>query len=165
MSALTFSQCRKSDVAPSLPPESATGTNNAGYLADGSGLVPRDRMGAAGTNLAYKLGTTARTAWSDLGILDTQDNNAPFVPIQAAGLVLEEGRNCAFGTGKGVPTAFCVTPTGSFTTISPAAGTLTITRLDRPTNLVAGRFVFVGTDRMTGQQVRVTQRRFDFRAQ
>jgi hypothetical protein len=156
--------CHKNDSSPSLPAETTSGANKSGCLVEGRVLLPRDAGGRSGTNLGFRLGTTAGTSNFTLGISDLQDPNAPFtVEITADSLLLEEGKTYPFSISshQGVVQGHCVG--GSrYDTQGPSSGTLTITRLDRPAQLLAGQFEFVATDKQTGRQVRVTQGRFDY---
>lgn len=162
---LLTSQCRKNDVAPSLPPETTVGANRAGCLVNEHILVPRDTWGRSGTSLAFRLGTTAATATFSLGISDEQNAQTPLVLLRADSLVLEQGKSYPISwtkKGQGGAQAECIAPGGRYLTTSPGSGTLTITRLDRQANLLAGRFDFVATNQQTGEQVRITHGRFDY---
>ncbi|MDO7888135.1 hypothetical protein [Hymenobacter cheonanensis] len=111
------------------------------------------------------MGTTAATSNFSLGISDEQNTQAPLVIIRADSLLLEEGKSYPISwtkTGQGVAQGECVTAAGSYVTTAPGSGTLTITRLDRQATVLAGRFEFVATDRQTGNQVQITQGRFDY---
>ena len=166
VSVLTLTQCQKSAVVPALPPETTTGANKAGCVVEGQVLIPRDQGGKSGTNLAFRLGTTAADAHFSLGISDLQDSSQPFILLTADSLVLAEGTSYpfAFSAHQGVVQARCLTATGSYTTTGPTSGTLTMTKLDRQARLLAGRFEFVATNQATGRQVTVTQGRFDYKS-
>ena len=168
LNCLFLTQCKKNAVAPALPPESTSGANKSGCLVDGQVLVPRDARGRSGTNLALRLSKTAEDAIFSLSLADQEASSGPYVEIQADSLVLEEGKSYSFSASphRGVVQGNCFTTDGGvYTTTTAASGTLTITRLDRPAKLLAGRFEFVGTDKATGKQVHVTAGRFDFQDQ
>lgn len=168
LNCLLLTQCKKNASAPALPPETTSGANKAGCLVDGQVLVPRDAGGRSGTNLAFRLSTTASEATFSLSILDQGDSSGPFVEIKADSLVLEEGKSYSFSASphRGVVQGNCFTNGGGvYSTTAAGAGTLTITRLDRQAKLLAGRFEFIGTDKTTGKQLHVTAGRFDFQHQ
>lgn len=165
--SLLLLQCHTEPVR-ALPPQSTSGANKAGCLVDGQVLVPRDARGRAGTSLGFRLSTTASQASFALGLSDEADESMPFVELSADSLVLVEGQSYPFSASAhgGVVKGSCFTRSGGvYTSTVPASGTLTITRVDRAAKLLAGRFEFVGTDRVTGQQVRITDGRFDFQMQ
>jgi hypothetical protein len=167
LSLLLLGQCQTKDVA-ALPPASSSGANTVGCLVDGQVLVPRDGHGKSGLTLGFRLSTTAAEATLSVSLHDVTDTSKPLVEISADSIVLAEGQPYPFSVSahRGVVTGTCFTNAGgTYLTSGPASGTLTITRLDRAAKLLAGRFEFVGTDRTTGKQVRVTQGRFDFQSQ
>jgi hypothetical protein len=165
VTTLSLTQCHQSNVTPALPPESTTGANKSGCVVEGQVLVPRDKAGKSGTNLAFRLGSTASSSNFSLGIRDLQDDSKPFIMLTADSLVLAEGQSYpfTFSAHKGVVQAVCLTATGGYTTTMPTSGTLTITKLDRQAMLLAGRFEFVATNQATGRQVSITQGRFDYK--
>lgn len=165
VTTLGLTQCHQSEIVPLLPPESTMGANKSGCVVEGQLLVPWDKGGKSGTNLAVRLGTTASTSNFSLGISDLQDNSKPFIMLTADSLVLTEGKSYpfTFSAHKGVVQAVCLTATGGYTTTMPTSGTPTITKLDQQALLLAGRFEFVATNQATGRQVTITQGRFDYK--
>lgn len=159
-----LTQCQ-SEALEALPPESTSGANTAGCLVDGQVLVPREKWGRAGLSLGFRLSTVAKDASFSLDLSDEQDVSKPFLQLRADSLVLVAGQSYPFSASahRGVVQGSCLlSDGGSYRTTVPTSGTLTITRLDRQAQLLAGRFEFVGTNPATGKQVRITQGRFDF---
>lgn len=165
--SLLLVHCQPKQVE-ALPPASTSGAHTIGCLVDGQVLVARDGHGKPGLHLGFRLGTTPTDATFSVSLSDETDSSRPFVEVRADSIVLTEGQSYPFGAAGhgGVVTGSCFTSAGGvYLTNAPASGTLTITRLDRAAKLLAGRFEFVGTDRTTGKQVRVTDGRFDFQVQ
>ena len=156
-----LTQCGKKDPAPQLPPETTIGANTAGCRVEGKILVPRNKWPTGGLTLAYGFARAGRAALS-FGIVDAQDPEYPLVRIEMDKAILQEGRTYRFGTQKGDPRAIYFGTAGDYRKQDADPGELTITRLDSAQHIIAGRFYFVGT-LTTGQQVRVTEGRFDFR--
>ncbi|MFC6225297.1 DUF6252 family protein [Hymenobacter artigasi] len=96
--------------------------------------------------------------------MDAQDAAYPTVSIEVPATVLEQGRTYPLGTYQGESQAICFLGS-DYRSQDLNPGELTITRIDSAQHIVAGRFQFTGTQKASGQQVRVTEGRFDFRYQ
>lgn len=84
------------------------------------------------------------------------------VSITTDSLLVEEGKTYPFRREKGYPYAV-YDADKLYPKRNQDEGELTITRFDRVQGILAGRFHFVGTNPESGQQVHVTEGRFDVR--
>ncbi len=161
LALFTLSQCKKHNEAPQLPPETTVGANKAGCKIDGRVLVPRSRWTTEG--LGFRLDNRGRGKISSFGfsILDAQVRPSPFLLVEMDSVILKEGQTYLFKTTKGNPQATCFDGNYQYIKRNQDNGELIITRLDSAKNIISGRFNFVGTDKNTGQQIQVTEGRFD----
>lgn len=164
LALVTLSQCKKNDSSPQLPPETTSGAMTFGCLIDGRLFVPRDGRGQPGLSVQYVNLGSGKGGGYYLNIPATnwQPNPTEGVNIETDSLLVEEGKTYPFKVGKGNPQAF-YSSGAQYTKRDQDAGELTITRFDRTQGIIAGRFHFVGTNTATGQQIRVTEGRFDVR--
>ena len=160
VAALTCTQCFGPEAKPKLPPETVTGANTVGCKVNGAVLVPRNRWTNQGLSLRIDVRGEAEPSRFGFAIIDFKAEGNPMVIIDVDSVVLRTGQAYPFVLGQ--------RQTGVRARYSAAqdyvadAGELTITRLDRAEKVLAGRFQFTATDSLTGQQVRVTEGRFDF---
>ena len=162
LALLTLTQCKKKDVAPQLPPETMVGAMTFGCKIDGRVFVPRDGRGKPGLEVHYvNLGEGKGGGYYlNIPASDFRTNPIERVSVTADSLLVEEGKTYSFKTSKGSAQAFYAIG-NQYQKLDQDEGELTITRFDRTTGILAGRFHFVGTDKTTGRQVRVTDGRFD----
>jgi hypothetical protein len=158
----TLSQCKKDDGGPQLPPETTTGANKAGCKIDGQVLIPRSRWTTEG--LSFRLVNLGESNPSRFGfsIVDAQVRPSPYLLMEMDSVVLREGQTYQFKTTRGNPQVTYYSGNNSYIKRDQDDGEITITRLDKTKNIISGRFNFVGTETSTGQQVQVTEGRFDF---
>lgn len=135
-----------------------------GCKIDGRVFVPRDGRGQPGLYVRYVNLGSGRGGGYFLNIpaTDWRPNPTEGVNIETDSLLLEEGKTYPFKTTKGSAQAF-YSSGAEYRKRDQDAGELTITRFDRTQGILAGRFHFVGTNKSTGQQVHVTEGRFDVR--
>ncbi|QIL78437.1 DUF6252 family protein [Hymenobacter sp. HDW8] len=160
---LLLSQCQKKDPSP-LPLETRTGAMTFGCKIDGRVFGPRDGRGKPGLEVHYvHLGEGKGGGYYlNIPASDFRLNPIERVSVTADSLLVEEGKTYSFQTSKGSAQAFYARG-NQYQKLEQDTGELTITRFDRTTGILAGRFHFVGTDKTTGRQVHVTDGRFDVR--
>lgn len=161
---LCLAQCRKKDPSPQLPPESTTGAMTFGCKIDGRVFVPRDYYTRTGLYVQYVNLGSGKGGGYYLNIPATNwaSKEIDAVRISTDSLLVQEGKTYVFSTGKG--SAHAEYDSGPvYKKRDQDAGELTITRFDAQQGILSGRFDFVGTDKATGQQVKVTEGRFDVR--
>ena len=161
---LLLAQCKKKDPAPQLPPETTTGAMTFGCKVDGRVFVPRNGRGQLGIFVQYVDLGLGKGGGYYLNIPATnwQPNPVEGLSITTDSLLVKEGEKYAFKNGKGNAHAFYELGT-VYQKRDQDPGELTITRFDPAQGIISGRFAFVGTNAATGQQVRVTEGRFDVR--
>ncbi|WP_035557485.1 hypothetical protein [Hymenobacter sp. IS2118] len=126
--------------------------------------VTRDAKGRAGLFVQYTYLGAGKGGGYFLSIPATnwKPNPVEAVRIATDSLLVEEGKTYAFKNTKGSPRASCSFD-ARYAKLDQDPGELTITRFDPSQRILSGRFHFVGTDKSTGKQVRVTDGRFDIR--
>ncbi len=161
---LTVNCSKKKDPGPQLPAETTTGAMTFGCKIDGRVFVPRDEFSKTGLFAQYvNLGTGRGGGYFlDIPAIDWKSSNSELVSITTDSLLVEEGKTYPFQERKGSARAFTAS-NATYTKRDQDPGELTITRFDRTQGIISGRFHFVGTDPSTGNQVRVTDGRFDVR--
>ena len=161
---LTINGCLKKDANPALPPETMTGAMTFGCKVDGRVFHPRNGKGRDGLYVQYvNLGASKGGGYYlNIPARDWKQEPSEGVQLTTDSLLVEEGKTYPFMTGKGQ--AYARYSRGNyFEKLNQDAGELTITRFDRTQGILSGRFHFIGTNQTTGQQVRVTDGRFDVR--
>jgi hypothetical protein len=164
LTLLALNGCKKKDPAPQLPPETTTGAMTFGCKIDGRVFVPRNSFSKTGLYVQYvNLGSGKGGGYFlNIPATDWESKVIDAVRITTDSLLVEEGKTYAFKTTKG--NAHAAYDSGpEYQKLDQDPGELTITRFDRAQRILSGRFHFVGTDQATGQQVRVTDGRFDVR--
>jgi hypothetical protein len=164
LTLLTLSQCKKKDPSPELPPETTTGAMTFGCKIDGRVFVPRDYYTRTGLYVQYvNLGSGKGGGYFlNIPATDWASKEIDAVRITTDSLLVQEGKTYSFRTSKGNPHAeYDSGPI--YKKLDQDDGQLTITRFDPAQGILSGRFNFVGTNKATGQQVHVTDGRFDVR--
>jgi hypothetical protein len=163
LALFSLSQCKKDDEAPQLPPETTTGANQAGCRINGQVLIPRSKGRTEGLTFAFINRGNGRTPSFFLAFVDAQASPFRSVVLEMDSLVLREGQTYPFRTPGGRRQASHFDGKQDYIKRDQDQGELTITRLDSTQRILSGRFHFVGTDKNSGQQVQVTDGRFDLR--
>jgi hypothetical protein len=161
----SFSRCKKDDD-PQLPPETTTGANTFGCKVNGKVFVPRDGNGRPGLFCQYVyLGNGPGGGWS-LNIPAYNYSTERGVSIVTDSLFLEENKVYEFKTTKGNAKAFYRVNINRgvdvFPKIDNESGQLFVTKHDLTNRILSGTFSFIGTNG-TGEQVNITEGRFDIR--
>lgn len=161
---LCLAQCRTKDPAPQLPPETTTGAMTFGCKIDGRVFVPRNYYTRTGLYVQYVYLGPGKGGGYFLNIpaVDWAADPIEGVSITTDSLLVQEGQTYSFKNAKGSVKAFYSSDV-EYHKLDPDDGQLTITRFDAQQGIVSGRFNFVGTNKSTGRQVRVTDGRFDVR--
>ncbi|AIZ65409.1 hypothetical protein PK28_17200 (plasmid) [Hymenobacter sp. DG25B] len=161
---LLLSQCKKHEASPQLPPETTIGAMTFGCKVDGRIFLPKDGAGQLGLYVQYvNLGTEPDGDSYFLNIPAVRWRPSPSegIHITADSLLVEEGKTYSFKNSKGSAQASYRSSPNTYQKLDQDEGELTITRFDRTQGILSGRFHFVGTNAQTGQQVQVTDGRFD----
>jgi len=161
---LLLTQCTKKDPTPQLPAETTTGAMTFGCKIDGRVFVPRDYYTRTGLYVQYVNLGSGKGGGYFLNIPATDWAGKPIegVGITTDSLLVQEGKTYPFKTKKGNAKAFYFAD-NQYQKLYQDSGALTITRFDPGQGILSGRFYFVGTNKITGQQVQVTDGRFDVR--
>lgn len=163
LALFTLSQCKKDNAAPQLPPETTTGANKVGCRVNGQVLVPRSKGRTEGLQFGFINRANGRIPMFFLAFVDAEVSPFRSVMLEVDSLVLREGQTYPFRTPGGRHQASHFDGKQDYIKRDQDQGELTITRLDSVQRILSGRFHFVGTDRNSGQQVQVTEGRFDLR--
>ncbi len=159
-----FCQCRKDKEEPQLPPETTTGAMTFGCKINGKVFVPRDGNGHPGLFCQYvNLGSGPGGGWYlNIPATDWKPNPPEGVNIETDSLLISQGQTYQFKNAKGFPRAFY--DNGDvYPKLDNDLGELTITKFDQTNRIISGTFSFIGTNVSTGQQVSITEGRFDIR--
>lgn len=161
---LLLTQCTKKDPTPQLPAETTSGAMTFGCKIDGRVFVPRNYYTHDGLYVQYvNLGPGKGGGYFlNIPATDWAAKPTQAVRISTDSLLVQEGKTYPFRTSKGSAQAEYHATT-DYPKLNPDDGELTITRFDPARGIISGRFNFVGTDKSTGRQVRVTDGRFDVR--
>ena len=161
---LLLSHCKKNKTdEPQLPPETTTGENTFGCKINGKVFVPKDGRGKPGLFVQYiNLGNGPGGGWF-LNIPAT--NWKPTMPegisIETDSLLVIEGNSYFFKNKKGFPRAFYDNQI-SFIVLDNN-GKLIITKFDISKRILSGKFSFIATNTTNGDQLNITEGRFDVR--
>ena len=161
---LCLAQCRKKDPSPQLPPETTTGAITFGCKIDERVFVPRNYYARTGLYVQYvNLGSGKGSGYFlNIPATDWASEQVDAIRITTDSLLVQEGKTYPFRTSKGSAHAEYDSGPG-YKKLDQNDGQLTITRFDPSQGILSGRFNFVGTDKPTGQQVHVTDGRFNGR--
>lgn len=163
----SFSQCKKKQQEPELPPETTTGAMTFGCKINGKVFVPRDGRGKPGLYVQYvNLGTRPGGGWH-LNIPAYNYSTNKGVSIETDSLFLVEGMTYQFKTTIGTANAFYRENTSNggvkvYPKLDNETGSLTITKHDQVQRILAGTFSFVGSDG-NNTKINITEGRFDIR--
>lgn len=161
---LLLTQCTKKNPTPQLPPETTTGAMTFGCKIDGRVFVPRNFYTRTGLYVQYVYLGPGKGGGYFLNIpaTDWAAETIEAVRITTDSLLVQEGQTYQFRTSKGSAHAEYHSSV-DYEKLDQDNGELTITHFDANQGIISGRFNFVGTDKSTGRQVRVTDGRFDVR--
>jgi hypothetical protein len=157
---LLSSRCKKDKFE--LPPETTTGAMTFGCKVNGKVFVPRDGRGQPGLFCQYvNLGEGEGGGW----FLNIPAGNWQISPIESVhietdSLLVEEGVIYDFKNQKGFPHAFYF-KSREYRKLDNNTGWLHITTHDKARRILAGTFEFVGTNTSTGENISITEGRFD----
>jgi len=163
LAIFTFSKCKKENDEMTLPPETAIGAMTFGCKINGKVFVPRDGNGRPGLYVQYvNLGNVPGGGWHlNIPAIDWKSSSPILsIHIETDSLLVLEGMMYSFKNSKGNPIAF---HDASDTYLAlDNSGNLFIKKHDQVNHILSGTFSFVGTN-SSGQQVHITEGRFDIR--
>lgn len=135
-----------------------------GCKIDGRVFVPRNYYTRTGLYVQYVYLGPGKGGGYFLNIpaTDWAAETIEAVRITTDSLLVQEGKTYPFRTSKGSAHAEYHASV-DYEKLDQDDGQLTITRFDAQQGIISGRFNFVGADKSTGRQVRVTDGRFDVR--
>lgn len=173
----TFISCKKKDISPSnpidqLPAAFTSGMNTIGCLVNGKALVPKaDKWGDITYSCYYQYldDSFGKGYYFNVDVNNTKDKPSRAVFVQARKLELEEGKTYPLltrgvdGNAHALFTAYSSTsgPVDYFTN-ETNRGELTITKLDKYSQIISGTFWFDAVDE-NGNKVEVREGRFDMK--
>lgn len=164
MTIFTFSQCKKKNEEPQLPPETTTGAMTFGCKVNGKVFVPKEGRGKPGLYVQYvNLGSGVGGGWH-LNIPATNwiPNPPEGVNIETDSLLVSQGQTYQFKNSKGSPKAFY--DNGNvYPKLDNDTGELKIIKFDQINRIISGTFFFVGTNATSGEKIDITEGRFDIR--
>ena len=169
---LPFVSCKKDDPKVALPPATQEGKNIGGCLIDGEVWKTSGRQGSiwSGPGTAAVVSKKMGQPFYNVSVILSSGESSRTIELECKNM-LAPGR-CEFNTT--MPPASMPEPSnahypngaapgkvGDFVTGATATGWLEITYLDAQRQIIAGRFAFTGQDKSNGQQVIISEGRFD----
>ena len=168
----TFSQCKKKNEEPQLPPETTTGAMTFGCKVNGKVFLPKDGRGRPGLYVQYvNLGAGPGGGWY-LNIPATNwiPNPPEGINIETDSLLVEEGLSYEFkydelNNSKIKGTAFSGYGNGvnGYIKTNADTGSLRIIKFDKINRILSGTFSYSATDLSNGNKINITEGRFDIR--